>query len=93
MSLQPLFVDDTGGLDLEQVVSEAVPIAYLIGTFATAALVPFLLGLLLGPGGIAIVFSILAQFVLAVGSAVVLLYVVSRALQLHEQRQPPATEQ
>jgi len=86
--LQTLFVDDTGGLDLEQVVSEAVPIAYLVGTFATVALVPFLLGLLFGPGGIGLVFTILGQFVLAVGAAVVLLYVVTRALQLHEQRQP-----
>ena len=93
MALQPLFVGDTGGLDLEQIVTEAVPIAYLIGTLATAALVPFLLGLLLGPGGVGLVFTILSQFVLAVGSAVVLLYVVTRALQLHEQRQSAPVEQ
>lgn len=86
MLLQILFVnEDAGGLDVDEIISEAVPIATLIGAFVAVALVPFALAFLLGPGSIGLVFWIIGWFMLAVGTAVVLLYVITRALQLHEQ--------
>lgn len=84
MSPPSLFLDGEGGLDIDQIVAESIPIAYLIAAFGAVALVPFLLGFLLGPGSVGLLFVVLGQFVLAVGTAVVLLYVVTRALQLHE---------
>lgn len=86
MSLQPAFVDDDGGLDYDRILTEAIPIAALIGLFAALSLPAFLLGLVLGPGGLGFLFSLLGQFVLAVGSGVVLLHVVTQALAIHDTR-------
>lgn len=83
MALHPPFLDsEAGGLDVDQILAEAIPIAYLIGSFVAVALVPFTIGYLLGPSTVGIVFVLAGQFVLAVGTGVVLLYVVTRALQL-----------
>ena len=86
MALQPVFVADDGGLDYDRILTEAIPIAALIGLFAAVSLPAFLLGLVFGPGGLGLLFSLLGQFVLAVGSAVVLLHVVTQALAIHEAR-------
>jgi hypothetical protein len=90
MSPSPPFVDPgTGTLDYDRILVEAAPIAKLIGLFVAVALVPFAVGVvLLSRSGIGLLFAVVGQFVLAVGAAVVLLYVIQRALQLSEETTP-----
>lgn len=79
----PPFVDRTSGtLETDQILKEAIPLAKLIGLVAVISLIPFAIAFTLGifPR----LFTIIAQFVLAVGSSVVLMYVISRAIQLPE---------
>ncbi|WP_135821460.1 hypothetical protein [Halostella litorea] len=83
MPSTPPFIDpETGDLDLDRVMYEAVPIAKLVTLVGGVALVPFALAALAAPTAVAGLFVLATQFVLAVGSGVVLLYVVRRALQL-----------
>lgn len=84
MSSSTLFFDEsTGKLDDTQILAEAIPLAKLVGLVAAAALVPLAIALgLENVSPIAIVFVLVAQFVLAVGTGIVLLYVISRAIQL-----------
>ena len=80
MSQIPPLVDaESGRIDRTQVLAEAIPLAELVGLVALIALVPYSIAVLLGES---ILFALLGQFVLAVGSGVVLIYVVSRAMQL-----------
>lgn len=78
------FIDaQTGSLEISRILTEVVPLAKLIGAFAAVALVPF--ALVYFVGGHSIVGTIvtgLAQFVLAIGTAIVLMYAVSRGIQL-----------
>lgn len=87
MTSESPFVDRTdGSLDTDQILVEAVPLAKLIALFAAVAFVPFAIAFLLGLGsGFGLLFSIVAQFVLAVGTGVVLMYVVARGLTLSEE--------
>jgi len=89
MSLQPAFVADDGGLDYDRILTEAIPIAALIGLFAAVSLPAFLLGTFFGPSGLGLLFFLVGQFVLAVGGGVVLLHVVTQALRIHEARTAP----
>jgi hypothetical protein len=78
------FVDpDSRELDLEQIRQEAIPLVGLIVLFGALAFLPVLVALLL-PSSSLISFGLLvvAQLVLAVGAALVLLYVVARGNQL-----------
>lgn len=79
MQPRPPFVDpDTGDIDPERVFKEAKPLGELIGLFALVAFVPFL-------GSVALelyLFNLLTQFVLAVGTCLVVLYVLVRSFQL-----------
>ncbi len=85
--LHPFLVDETGEIDIDRVFTEAIPIVKLIAMVVIGALVPFMLGVaVIEPLG---VFSflgealvILAQFVLVIGGAIVLLYVISRGIQI-----------
>jgi hypothetical protein len=88
---QPPFVDPTSHeldldqreLDLDQIWREAVPLIRLIVLFGLLSVIPFLLSLLVGGGGgLGFLFVLLAQFVLAVGTGIVLMYVIARAIQL-----------
>lgn len=85
------FVDpESGELDTDQIIDEAVPLAKLVALVGVAALVPFVLTLLFAEAlalnsALAAVFSVATQFVLAVGSGLVLLYVVARGTQLVEE--------
>ena len=83
MPPSPPFVDrGTGELNISRIVAEAVPLAKLVGLVAVVALIP-LLPLLLGiRSGVGLVFTLVGQFALAVGSGVVLMYVVARGIQL-----------
>lgn len=80
------FVDPgTGAIDVGRVVAEAIPVAKLVGLFLAVALVPLSFGFLLGPSPPAALFTLVAQFVLAVGSAVVLVHVVVRGVRLADE--------
>lgn len=82
----PFFDRDAETLDTDQILAEAIPLAYLIGLFAALALLPLSIVFLLGGGSpIGALLTLLAQFVLAIGSGIVLMYAVSRGIQLAEE--------
>lgn len=86
MAKSPPFVDpETRALDTDQLREEAYPLAGLVMLFGGLALVPYLFALLAG-GNVAlrVLFTVLAQFVLALGAGIVLIYVVARGIQLAE---------
>lgn len=80
----PPFIDqNTGSLDYDQIRAEAFPLAGLIALFAGLALVPFIaVFLFAGNSPLGFLFTIAAQFILAIGAGVVLMYVIARAIQL-----------
>jgi hypothetical protein len=88
MPSSPPFVDlGTRSLDTAQIYREALPIAALVGLFGGIALVPLaLVFLFAGAGALGAILAVVAQFVLAVGAGVVLLYVVVRGQQLAEMQ-------
>lgn len=78
----PPFVEPgTLALDFDALRREAIPITALVALFGGLALVPFAVGLALG-GPLALLSAVVGQFVLAVGAAMLLLYVVTRGIQL-----------
>lgn len=89
MTRRKPFIDpQTGALDVDAIRQEAYPLVGLIALFAALALVPFAFiiagfgGSVLGP-----LLTLLTQFVLVLGTAIVLMYVVARGIQLAEGRQ------
>jgi|AntRauTorcE11898_2_1112593.scaffolds.fasta_scaffold11970_4 hypothetical protein len=77
------FVDhETGLLDRDQIRREAEPLAKLVALFALLVLAPLLVAFALGGGALAFLFTVLAQFVLAVGTGITLMYVIARAIAL-----------
>jgi len=86
MSVPPFVDPESGALDLAQIRTEVFPLAGLILLFGAAALLLFLIGLLVGGGGpLTGVFTVASQFVLAVGAGVLSLYVVARGIQLADE--------
>lgn len=86
MSSSRLFFDGDS-LDVDAVLAEAAPLARLVAAVGAVALVPVALQwLLIETLGFVSVFasllSVATQFVLAVGTGVVLLYVVVRGNEL-----------
>ncbi len=76
------FIDpETRGLRTAQIRDESYRVAGLIALFGGVALVPFVLGIAFDTG-ISLLFVLLTQFVIAIGTAVVLMYVVARGVQL-----------
>jgi hypothetical protein len=89
MSPSTPFVDrSTGKLNVSQILVEAIPLAKLVGLFVGVALAPLVLAFLVDGTNSALgaFFTLVAQFVLAVGTGVVLLYVVVRGMHLAEAR-------
>lgn len=85
MSPSTPFIDpETGSLDTDRIQAEAYPLAGLVMLFGGLALVPFVFALLFGASPLGVVFTIIAQFVLAIGTGIVLMYVVARGIQLAE---------
>jgi hypothetical protein len=85
-----VFVDsETGELDTEPILYEAIPIAKLIALVVTVALVPLAVGFvvsgILGLHWQLALSNVLLPFVLAVGAGVALFYVITRVLQIAEQ--------
>jgi hypothetical protein len=82
----PFVDEETGAIDRERVLSEAIPLGKLVLLVAATAFLPFSIVLLFGSFSVlGTVFTLLAQFVLAVGTGIVLLYVVARGIQIAEQ--------
>ncbi|NEU56359.1 hypothetical protein [Halorussus sp. MSC15.2] len=88
MSPSPPFLDrKTGTIDWKQVFREAVPLARLVGVFVAVALVPFAFVFLFEDNAaLRAMFTVATQFVLAVGSGIVLMYVVSRGIRLADEQ-------
>jgi len=82
MTSSPFLDQEKGTLDLQQILSEAIPLVALIGLVATVALIP--LAIMLTLGVLPIIFTILTQFILAVGAGIVLIYIIARGIQLAE---------
>jgi len=85
-SRSPPFIDrESGELDFGQIRAEAFPVAGLIALFTGLALVPLVpVVLAIGNSLLGALLVLVAQFVLAVGAGVVLIYVVARGVQLAE---------
>lgn len=84
---RPFFTSPSRDLDTGQIVEEALPLAKLVAAVGVVALVPVLLQVLLVEllavvPVIGVLFTFATQFVLAVVTGIVLMYVVLRANQL-----------
>ncbi|EMA30710.1 hypothetical protein [Haloarcula japonica] len=78
------FIDPaTDEIDTTQILSEAVPLAKLIGVFVAGSL-PLYAIVLFGAENSALgaVLALLGNFILAVGAGVVLMYVIARGIRL-----------
>ncbi|MEF8829824.1 MAG: hypothetical protein V5A49_12365 [Haloarcula sp.] len=70
-------------LDLRQIFRESVPLLAFVVLFGGLALLPFLVVLLVaGNSLLGLLLTLLSQLILAVGTGVVLIYVVARGIQL-----------
>lgn len=79
----PFINAETGELDMDQIRQEAYPLVGLIAVFAGLALVPFFIVVLFaGNSLLGTLLIFLAQFILAVGTGIVLMYVIARGIQL-----------
>ena len=78
----PFINPERGTLNTAQIRTEAYPLAGLVMLFGALALVPFVLALFADGSPLSILFTIIAQFVLAIGTGLVLIYVVARGIQL-----------
>lgn len=88
MSPSPPFVDiDTGTFDFEQIWREAYPIVGLVLLFGILGLLPLYVGASFTVSHGSLIGSVLTwlgQLILAVGSGIVLLYIIVRAIQLSD---------
>jgi len=83
MSPSPPFIDTaTGSLDTDQIKNEAFPLAGLVALFGGLALIPYVFAFFFANSGLGVLFSIIGQFILAVGAGIVLIYAVARGIQL-----------
>lgn len=83
MSSPPFIDPDSGELDLDQIRAEVFPLAGLILLFGGLALLAFLVMLLVAGNSLLAGFlTVLSRFVLAVGTGIVLIYVIARGIQL-----------
>ena len=83
MSDDPPFIDSGDAtLDTAQIRRDTYPLTGLVALLGVLALAPFVLSLFAGEPPLVVIFTILAQFVLAVGADIVLIYVVARGIRL-----------
>lgn len=84
MSSSRPFIDrDTGALNTGQIRAEVFPLAGLIALFAGLALVPFVFVFLFaGNSALGLLFTVVGQFILAIGTGITLMYVIARGIQL-----------
>ncbi|WP_136690003.1 hypothetical protein [Halorhabdus amylolytica] len=80
---QPFVKRENDELDLRQIWDESLPILGLVVLFGSLALLPYLVVVVIFEGTfISLILRSFTQLVLAVGAAIVLMYVVTRAIQL-----------
>ncbi|AUG47511.1 hypothetical protein BVU17_08280 [Haloarcula taiwanensis] len=80
---RPFIDPTTGELDTAQILSEAVPLAKLIGVFVAGSLLPYAIVFFGSEGSVpGAVLALLGEFILAVGAGVVLMYVIARGIRL-----------
>ena len=87
---RPFFTAPEEELDTDQLLYEALPLAKLVVAIGVIALVPIFLQItlfeILGLASLfELLFTLLTQLILAVGSGIVLLYIVVRANQLADE--------
>lgn len=84
MSSSPPFIDrESGALETSQIWAEAFPLIGLIVLFGALAMIPFLAVIMFaGNSFLGAMLTVLSQFILAVGSGIVLIYVIARGNQL-----------
>lgn len=83
MSSPPFIDQESGELDISQIRAEVFRLAGLIVLFGGVALLVFLITLLVaGNAMLAGLLTVVLQFVLAVGTGIVLMYVIGRGIQL-----------
>lgn len=86
MSSQPLIDQESGELDLGQIRDEAFPLAGLVVLFGALALLVCLVMIpVAGNPLFAGLLTVVSQFILAIGTGLVLMYVVAHGLQLAEE--------
>ncbi|GCF15442.1 hypothetical protein Harman_33770 [Haloarcula mannanilytica] len=80
------FVDPaTGELEPNQIMSEVIPLAKLIGVFVGGAFLPYGFAFFgSDSSALGVVLTLIGEFVLAVGAGVVLIYVIARGIRLAE---------
>ncbi|AJF27217.1 MULTISPECIES: hypothetical protein [Haloarcula] len=85
-SSRPFIDPATGELEIARIISEAVPLAKLIGVFVAVSLPPYAVALF-GAENTALgaLLALLGDFILAVGAGVVLMYVIVRGIQLADE--------
>jgi hypothetical protein len=80
---RPFIVSGSATLNTDQIIRESIVLAKLIAAVGAVGLVPFAVAVLFGGrGGLGLVFMLLGQFILAVGTGLVLIYVVARGVTL-----------
>lgn len=83
MSQSPPFVDrESRTLQTDQIWTEAFPLVGLMLLFGAIALIPYVLLTIGVPPFIQTVLVLLMQFILLVGSGIVLMYIIARGMQL-----------
>lgn len=91
---RPFFRPRSTTLDTDQLREEAVPLAKLVFVIGLVALIPVILQILfvetlglvpVSLGLFQFVFAVMTQFVLAVGAGLVLIYVITRGLDLQSE--------
>jgi len=86
MSSPPFIDPESGELDLSRIRAEIFPLAGLVVLFGGAALLPFLITLLVAGNSLLGGFlTVVTQLILAVGTGIVLMYVVARGVQLADR--------
>lgn len=83
MSSPPFIDQESGELGLAQIREEVFPLAGLIVLFGGLALLVFLITLLVaGNSLLGGLLTVVSQFILAVGTGIVLMYVIARGIQI-----------
>ncbi|MFY4814206.1 hypothetical protein [Haloarcula argentinensis] len=78
------FIDPaTGEINTAQIISEAVPLAKLIGVFVAGSLFPYSLALLASErSAVGSLLLVVGHFIVAVGAGIALIYVIARGIRL-----------
>lgn len=87
VSPRPPFIDPgTGEIDIAQIATESLPLGKLIAVFGVLSLIPYAIAVFTFPHSIlSAILIVVAQFILAVGTGIVLMYIIVRGLQLMEE--------